>query len=152
MALNRLVGHSAEGKSFFLALHLLNVGYRCIYPLISRDIVHTADFALSSPARVRRPAGQRLCAAFFIGAGLCSRFSKLVSLGRIFSPAPLTRKFSQQVWASITASATFGHSASPDSVTCWHIMDCNEPCRFVSSILTIFVIATHCIPSTYRHI
>jgi hypothetical protein len=26
MALNRLVGHSAEGKSFFLALHLLNVG------------------------------------------------------------------------------------------------------------------------------
>src|SRR5262244_1345014 len=24
-------------------------------------------------------------------------------------------------WASITASATFGHSASPDSVTCWHI-------------------------------
>jgi len=27
MALNRLVGHSAEGKSFFLALHLLNVGY-----------------------------------------------------------------------------------------------------------------------------
>src|SRR6516165_6397184 len=28
MALNRLIGHSAEGKSFFLALHLLNVGYR----------------------------------------------------------------------------------------------------------------------------
>jgi transposase len=28
MALNRLVGHSVEGKSFFLALHLLNVGYR----------------------------------------------------------------------------------------------------------------------------
>ncbi len=24
--------------------------------------------------------------------------------------------------ASITASATFGHSASPDNVTCWHIM------------------------------
>jgi class 3 adenylate cyclase/tetratricopeptide (TPR) repeat protein len=30
MALNRLVGHSAEGKSFFLALHLLNVGYRSL--------------------------------------------------------------------------------------------------------------------------
>src|SRR5262245_30146053 len=54
--------------------------------------------------------------------------------------------------ASITASATFGHSASPDSVTCWHIMDCNEPCRFVSSVLTIFVIATPYIPSTCRHI
>jgi hypothetical protein len=27
-----------------------------------------------------------------------------------------------QDWASITASATFGHSASPDNVTCWHIM------------------------------
>jgi len=54
--------------------------------------------------------------------------------------------------ASIMGSATFGHSASPDSVTCWHIMDGNEPCRFVSSVLTIFVIATHCIPSTYRHI
>src|SRR5882724_11456391 len=25
-------------------------------------------------------------------------------------------------WASITASATFGYSASPDNVTCWHIM------------------------------
>src|SRR5882724_1960261 len=24
--------------------------------------------------------------------------------------------------ASITASATFGYSASPDNVTCWHIM------------------------------
>jgi len=24
--------------------------------------------------------------------------------------------------ASITASATFGHSASPNNVTCWHIM------------------------------
>src|SRR5215475_5322836 len=24
--------------------------------------------------------------------------------------------------ASITASATFGHSASPDNVTCWYIM------------------------------
>ena len=24
--------------------------------------------------------------------------------------------------ASITASATFGHSASPDNVTCWHIV------------------------------
>jgi hypothetical protein len=24
--------------------------------------------------------------------------------------------------ASIMASATFGHSASPDNVTCWHIM------------------------------
>jgi len=24
--------------------------------------------------------------------------------------------------ASITASATFGHSASPDNGTCWHIM------------------------------
>ena len=28
MALNRLIGHSAEGKSFFLALHLLNVGFK----------------------------------------------------------------------------------------------------------------------------
>ena len=54
--------------------------------------------------------------------------------------------------ASITASATFGHSASPDSVTCWHIMDCNEPCRIVSSVLTFFVIATRYIPSTYRYI
>ena len=26
--------------------------------------------------------------------------------------------------ASITASATFGHSASPDNVTWWHIMAC----------------------------
>src|SRR6266852_3814223 len=26
------------------------------------------------------------------------------------------------VVASITASATFGHSASPNNVTCWHIM------------------------------
>jgi hypothetical protein len=26
------------------------------------------------------------------------------------------------VLASITASATFGHSASPDNGTCWHIM------------------------------
>jgi hypothetical protein len=24
--------------------------------------------------------------------------------------------------ASITASATFGHSASPDNVTCWYII------------------------------
>ena len=31
------------------------------------------------------------------------------------------------ILASIMASATFGHSASPDSVTCWHIMVCNEP-------------------------
>ena len=54
--------------------------------------------------------------------------------------------------ASITASATFGHSASPDSVSCWHIMDCNEPCRIVSSVLTFFVIATRYIPSTYRYI
>src|SRR5215813_3446950 len=28
----------------------------------------------------------------------------------------------QDVSASITASATFGHSASPDNVTCWYIM------------------------------
>ena len=28
----------------------------------------------------------------------------------------------QLLVASITASATFGHSASPDNVTCWHIM------------------------------
>ena len=27
-----------------------------------------------------------------------------------------------QELASITASATFGHSASPDNVTCWYIM------------------------------
>src|SRR5262249_34383357 len=54
--------------------------------------------------------------------------------------------------ASITASATFGHSASPNSVTCWRIMDGNEPCRFASSILTIFIIATLYIPTTYRHI
>ena len=27
MALNRLAGHSAEGKRFFLVLHLLNVGF-----------------------------------------------------------------------------------------------------------------------------
>src|SRR5215471_7291496 len=27
-----------------------------------------------------------------------------------------------KISASITASATFGHSASPDNVTCWHTM------------------------------
>jgi len=27
-----------------------------------------------------------------------------------------------RAWASITASATFGHSAEPDNVTCWHII------------------------------
>jgi hypothetical protein len=35
---------------------------------------------------------------------------------RNLSPIP------ERLAASITASATFGHSASPDNVTCWHIM------------------------------
>jgi hypothetical protein len=30
--------------------------------------------------------------------------------------------FLDGIGASITASATFGHSASPDNGTCWHIM------------------------------
>jgi hypothetical protein len=34
----------------------------------------------------------------------------------------LTGCFSIGKAASITASATFGHSASPDNVTCWYIM------------------------------
>ena len=32
------------------------------------------------------------------------------------------RTFNDLTGASITASATFGHSASPDNVTCWYIM------------------------------
>jgi AAA ATPase-like protein/adenylate/guanylate cyclase family protein len=44
---------------------------------------------------------------------------------------PLLLVFEDLHWidteASIMASATFGHLASPDSVTCWHIIVCNEP-------------------------
>jgi len=38
--------------------------------------------------------------------------------------APLTTRFTfaKASWASITASATFSYSASPDNVTCWYIM------------------------------
>ena len=32
------------------------------------------------------------------------------------------RDLVMELWASITASATFGHSASPDNGTWWHIM------------------------------
>jgi hypothetical protein len=35
---------------------------------------------------------------------------------------PDTRYCNTSEWASITASATFGHSASPANVTCWHIL------------------------------
>jgi hypothetical protein len=55
-------------------------------------------------------------------------------------------------WASITASATFGHSHHPTTALVgisWH---CKEPCKFMSSILTISVTITHCIPITYKHI
>jgi hypothetical protein len=41
------------------------------------------------------------------------------------SPKKNVRKNRERhiIWqASITASATFGHSASPGNVTCWHIM------------------------------
>ena len=48
-----------------------------------------------------------------------------VSHGAVsFSPHPLSRAVTASFpsRASITASATFGHSASPDTVTYWHIM------------------------------
>ena len=32
------------------------------------------------------------------------------------------RDFGELILASITASATVGHSASPDNGTCWHLM------------------------------
>src|SRR6266851_3315222 len=41
---------------------------------------------------------------------------------RIAGHIPARRPFDTGMPASITASATFGHSASPDNVTCWHIM------------------------------
>src|SRR5262249_20908887 len=34
--------------------------------------------------------------------------------------------------ASITVSATFGHSAQPDNVTCWHIISCNGWCPSIA--------------------
>jgi NAD(P)-dependent dehydrogenase (short-subunit alcohol dehydrogenase family) len=48
--------------------------------------------------------------------------------GDVTKPEDMDRLFARiqqekgQLEASITASATFGHSASPDNVTCWHIM------------------------------
>src|SRR5213082_466271 len=35
---SRLVAYSAEGKGFFLVLHLLNVGYGALYPDLRRGI------------------------------------------------------------------------------------------------------------------
>jgi len=45
--------------------------------------------------------------------------SNLVYMRLLYLRYPISQKLSE---ASITASATFGHSASPDNVTCWHIM------------------------------
>ena len=50
--------------------------------------------------------------------------------GRDWSDPPIVLQASTDLWqkgvaefgASITASATFGHSASPNNITCWHIM------------------------------
>src|SRR6266567_4335188 len=39
-----------------------------------------------------------------------------------FSARRFMRDLREAETASITASATFGYSASPDNVTCWHIM------------------------------
>jgi 8-oxo-dGTP pyrophosphatase MutT (NUDIX family) len=49
------------------------------------------------------------------------RWMKVVELRKIFEETP-EQIFTLQLGASITASATFGHSASPDNVTWWHIM------------------------------
>ena len=57
MALNRLIGHSAEGKSFFLALHLLNVGYEVKFP------DYRADELLEIFKRLAQEAGYHVSAA-----------------------------------------------------------------------------------------
>jgi hypothetical protein len=41
---------------------------------------------------------------------------------RVFHAVGMDEKGTIVLRASITASATFGHSASPDNVTCWYIM------------------------------
>jgi len=46
----------------------------------------------------------------------------VAELGEMLPKGIRTWKIDDDLWASITASATFGHSASPDNVTCWHIM------------------------------
>ena len=44
------------------------------------------------------------------------------------------------------------HLASPDNVTCWHITALQRAMQILSSILTIFVTTTHCIPIIYKRI
>jgi hypothetical protein len=64
------------------------------------------------------------CCVSTTGARLATGSGGL-TLGRAgFAPAGRQTKFHEGIAssASITASATFGHSASPNNVTCWHIM------------------------------
>ena len=52
-------------------------------------------------------------------------FLHVPRLGKKTSVMPHSSIVENKNWissASITASATFGHSASPDDGTCWHIM------------------------------
>ena len=46
-------------------------------------------------------------------------------------------------------SATQHHPTTSLVGISWH---CNEPCKFMSSILTISVTTTHCISITYKRI
>ncbi len=73
---------------------------------------------------------------------LPSRFSNLVSSFSV----------SWNIWPRSwrrPLSATHHHPTTSLVGISWH---CNEPCMFMSSILTISVTTTHCIPSTYKRI
>jgi len=63
-----------------------------------------------------------------IAPGIIIEEGQLIQLpsGRLvkdfFQAVAMPETMGVMAGASITASATFGHSASPDNVTCWHIM------------------------------
>ncbi len=76
MALNRLAGHSAEGKRFFLVLHLLNV----------RSTVEKYQFTLT-PTSLSQEGSETILTAKlfgdFPGSPLSMRFHFVLHEGKI---------------------------------------------------------------------
>ena len=87
-------------------------------PAVARVVLRGRRPTRARPVRARR--GALLWAAAGLGSWGSGRARNRPWLSM---PQPWGSRFTVlAIRASITASATFGHSASPDNVTCWHIM------------------------------
>src|SRR5712664_3788784 len=117
-------------KAVFTVLPHFVLRYRQMRPDVARDALLATHGGLSLERcaviwHISPMALSRLVCAF-------GQHSVVTVLTRCGLPLPPyfiadekhSRCLTAKVYlpASITASATFGHSASPDNVTCWHIM------------------------------